>query len=65
MAPWHGLRKDFGCTFISASSGSLEQALSRHRGAAGQWIAAQTKWLHLTHKDIEGRKPQVSATDVL
>lgn len=29
VAPWHGLRKDFGCTFISASSGSLEQALSR------------------------------------
>jgi len=45
VALQQGLKKDFGCTFISVSSGSLEQALSRdtHRCSwLGDSSSAQT-----------------------
>lgn len=50
-----GPRQDFGCMFIVASSGPLEQALSRTDiRTAVQRSAALTKQLHLTHKATKG-----------
>lgn len=57
VALQQGLKTDFGCTFISVSSGSLEQALSRNTHRCS-WLgtAAQNKQLHLAHKATKGRE---------
>ena len=48
--------KDLYCTFISVSSGSLEQALSRDTHRCSWLRDCSSDQLHLTHKATEGRE---------